>query len=207
MNGIDYLLLWVVGFSILFSVLRGSRRELIRLFGWVFSFLAAIMLAGSLEPRLGPHLRAYGHPGLAGTVAFLLIFAGIKLPLTLAYWWINRSAEPDELTPLSRILAVGWGIGRGIVLLLAIGTVWLSFDPPSMAAVRQSRLAPWCIEGAHRLTVRLVPASILRDRVLAGYGHYRHGGPARPVGGPARDPAGRSVVDPAGETLESAGES
>ncbi|MBF0152518.1 MAG: CvpA family protein [Magnetococcales bacterium] len=204
MNGIDYLLLWVVGFSILFSVLRGSKQELVKLLGWVAAFLAAILLAGFLEPRLGPYLESRGHAGLAGTAAFLLIFLGIKLPLTVAHWLINRLSHPGELSPFSRLLAVGWGVGRGMIILLTIGMVWLSFDPPSMTAIHQSRLAPWCIEGAHRLTARLVPASILRDRVLAGYGHYRRGGPTKSAHGST---TGKRPVDPASEILDPAGES
>ncbi|MBF0178121.1 MAG: CvpA family protein [Magnetococcus sp. DMHC-1] len=181
MNGIDYLLLWVVGFSILFSVLRGSNQELVKLLGWVISFLAAMMLASRLEPRLLPYLQSHGHVGLVGTAAFLLVFSSIKLPLTVTHWLVNRLSHPGELSPFSRVLAVGWGVGRGAVILLVAGMVWLSFDPPSTAAIHQSRLAPWCIEGAHRLTARLVPASVLRDKVMAGYGHYRSGSAMKPV--------------------------
>ncbi|MBF0137296.1 MAG: CvpA family protein [Magnetococcus sp. DMHC-1] len=192
MNGIDYLLLWVVGFSILFSVLRGSKRELVILLGWVVSLVLAMMLAGLLEPRLVPYLKSHGHAGLAGTVAFLVIFMGIKLPLTVTHWVVNRLSGQVELSPFSRLLAVGWGVGRGIVILLTAGMVWLSFDPPSAAALHRSRLAPWCIEGAHRLTAKFVPDSMLRDQVMAGYGHYRRGGSAiKPAGGsaePANDP-------------------
>jgi len=117
---IDWLLLAVLAASVLVGFARGLVYEALALAGWVVAWFAAQWVA----PPLAPHLPL-GEPGstLQLGAAFALAFL-----LTLVVWGllarlVSMLVHATPLSLLDRMLGSGFGVFRGLVLLLAVATV------------------------------------------------------------------------------------
>ena len=96
---IDWLLLAVLAASVVLGFVRGLVYEALALAGWVVAWFAAQWAA----PHLAPHLPL----GVWGLLARLVRMLVQATPLSL----------------LDRVLGSGFGVFRGLVLLLAVATV------------------------------------------------------------------------------------
>lgn len=135
---VDLVFLAALALSVLVGLWRGLVFELMSLLGWVVAYVAAPILA----PQLSPHLPV-GAPGTAlpQAVAYGLSFLGVLLAWALLARLVRLLVHATPLTVVDRLLGAGFGLMRGAVLLLAVGTL-VSLTP----AVRtlpwqQSRVA------------------------------------------------------------------
>jgi membrane protein required for colicin V production len=76
----DYVVLGVIGISVLLSVLRGFLREILTLVGWVAAFFVAKLYTLELAPLLP---RAIPGDSLRVLAAFLILFLATLLVCNL----------------------------------------------------------------------------------------------------------------------------
>jgi membrane protein required for colicin V production len=117
---IDWLLLAVLVASVVVGFVRGLVYEALALAGWVVAWFAAQWAA----PHLAPHLPL-GDPGSALQIgaAFALAFFLALVVWGLLARLVRMLVHATPLSLLDRVLGSGFGVFRGVVLLLAVATV------------------------------------------------------------------------------------
>lgn len=117
---LDWLLLAVLLASVVVGFARGLIFECLSLAGWVVAWFGAQWAAPQLAPQLplGEPGSAVQH-GAAFAITFLLALVLWGLLARL----IRLLVHATPLSLLDRMLGSGFGVFRGLVLLLAVATV------------------------------------------------------------------------------------
>jgi membrane protein required for colicin V production len=146
MTPVDYLLIAIVGISLLFGVIRGFLRESVALLGWLVGLWLAWHYAGKVQPYLGG--------ALAGTELQVWVARLILLLASILVAWLVGSllgylVQRSGLTlGLDRILGGVFGLVRGAVI---VGFAVILADAARMQDEswwKQSRLMPVAVEMA-----------------------------------------------------------
>ena len=117
----DWMLLGVLALSMVLGFWRGFVFEVLSLVGWVAAFVGAQWLAAEVIDWL-PFVK--GAPGAVQyAVAFVVVFVLILLAVGVLTWLIKKLVESVGLRPVDRALGAGFGLARGVVLLLALTVV------------------------------------------------------------------------------------
>jgi membrane protein required for colicin V production len=126
---IDWTLLAVLGVSVIVGLVRGFVFEVMSLAGWLVAWFAAQWGA----PSLGPHLPI-GNAGspLNLAAAFLICFLGALLMWALLSRLVRMLVHATPLSLADRALGGGFGLVRGMMLLLAVATV-VAMTPAAQA--------------------------------------------------------------------------
>jgi len=159
---IDWLLLAVLVASIALGFVRGLVFECLALAGWVVAWLAAQWLAPSLAPQL-PLEQAT--PALRLGASFALVFLLAIVVWGLLARLVRLLIHATPLSLLDRVLGSGFGVLRGVVLLLAVATL-VTFSPAAQSELwRDSHGAGLLAQALQSLkpllpepAVRLLPA-------------------------------------------------
>ena len=127
---VDWLLLAVLAASAVIGLVRGLVFECLALAGWVVAWFAAQWAA----PQLAPHLPL-GEPRSALQLggAFALSFLLAILVWTLLARLVRLLIHATPLSLLDRMLGSGFGVFRGLVLLLAV-TMVVALTPAAQSA-------------------------------------------------------------------------
>jgi membrane protein required for colicin V production len=88
--------------------------------GWAVSFFAAQWFAPSVAAMLP--LQSASEP-VRYAVAFVLVFIGVLVVCSLLTVAIKKLVQAVGLRPIDRTLGAGFGILRGLILLLAATVV------------------------------------------------------------------------------------
>ncbi|MBS1822032.1 MAG: CvpA family protein [Acidobacteria bacterium] len=171
MTAFDWLLLVPLVYSTVQAFLRGLVRELFSLGGLVVGILVAAWNYGRLASALGGLVSS---PGVADVVAFLLIAIGIMIAATVAGRLIHTTAHAIGLGFFNRLGGVAFGFLRGCLIGVAILTAISAFLPET-AWVKNSRLAPYFLAGAH--AVSFVVPHDLEQLILNGAAQIKHNAP------------------------------
>ena len=137
---LDWALLAVLALSLLVGVARGLVFECLSLAGWVVAWFSAQWAA----PQLAPFVPV----GAAGTamnlgVALVLCFVAAFLVWALLARLVRLLVHATPLSLVDRLLGAGFGLLRGVVLLLAVATV-VGLTPASQSpGWRASQGARW----------------------------------------------------------------
>ncbi len=140
MTGVDWILLAVLGASLLLGVWRGLMYELMLLAGWVVAFVFAQWWAPDVAPRLP--LGGLSEP-VRHAAAFVLIFVGGAFAAGLCASVIRRLVRAAGLRPVDRVLGATFGLVRGVVLILAFGVVMNMTPLGTSTDWRSSASAQW----------------------------------------------------------------
>ena len=137
---IDWLLLAVLAASVVLGFVRGLVYEALALAGWVVAWFAAQWAA----PHLAPHLPL-GEPGSALQLgaAFALAFLLALVVWGLLARLVRMLVQATPLSLLDRVLGSGFGVFRGLVLLLAVATVVMLTPAAQSDPWRGSHGAQW----------------------------------------------------------------
>ena len=152
MTPVDYLLIAIVGISLLFGIIRGFLRESVALLGWLVGLWLAWRYAGEVQPFIGG--------ALAGTelqvwVARLIILLAVILTAWLIGSLLGYLVQRSGLTlGIDRILGGVFGLVRGAVI---VGFAVMLAD----AARMQDE--SWWQES------KLIPLGVEMASVLQGY--------------------------------------
>lgn len=126
--------------SVVVGLTRGFVFEVLSLIGWFAAWFAAVWF----EPLVLPMVHA-GPPGAA--LNHWLAFGGIFL-LVLIVWGlaaklIRSMIRATPLSGIDRLLGAGFGIVRGLAVLLLVATV-IGISPLGQSAAwRQSQSSVW----------------------------------------------------------------
>lgn len=141
MTVFDYLVLGILGLSILLSVMRGLTQELLALAAWGFSF----WLAASYSAPLSVHMpESLPNDSLRYMAAFIAIFCAVWLVSAIVRITLNQFLKASGLKPMDRVLGAGFGCLRGAFLVLTAVLIAGMTDLPREAFWRDAMFSPLC---------------------------------------------------------------
>jgi membrane protein required for colicin V production len=151
----DYIVLFILVSSVVISTMRGLVKEILSLLGWV----AAFVLANAFGAKLAPMLPSV-IPGeaLRLIVAFIALFLGVRVLMGLLALAIGALIEASGLSLADRGLGGLFGLGRGIVIVLAGVILCGMTSIPQQAFWRDALLSPMAETGA-RTVKPFLPAA------------------------------------------------
>jgi membrane protein required for colicin V production len=137
---IDWSLLAVLAVSVVIGILRGFVFEMMSLAGWIVAWFVAQWFAADL----GRHLPV-GSPGSAlnHAAAFVLCFIAAIIVWSLLSRLLRMLIHATPMSIPDRALGAGFGLLRGVVLLLAVATVVALTPEEKSPGWRESRGAMW----------------------------------------------------------------
>lgn len=159
MTWIDYLVLLIVGVSVLISFWRGAVRELFSLLGWVAAWFAAVNFSDDVAHVLP---AAIAQSNLRMLAAYAIVFAGVVLVAIMVGIMLSTLLKTIGLGAVDRLLGAAFGLIRGLlialVLILAAGLTSL----PSGSSWRNSMFSP-VFEAAGQQVRTLLPDELARN--------------------------------------------
>lgn len=113
----DYVVLGIVGISVLLSMLRGFLRETLSLVSWVVAFFVARLYTMQLMPLLPEAI-----PGeqLRLLAAFLILFLSTLLICSLLAIALSELFKQIGLGWLDRMLGAMFGVLRGVLIVCVV---------------------------------------------------------------------------------------
>ncbi|MDX8401579.1 MAG: CvpA family protein, partial [Mariprofundaceae bacterium] len=143
MNFLDYLLIAVVGLSMVLSLWRGFIREVISLVGLVAAFLVASRTSGSAGDFLGQWIPSATVADIAG---FALVFVLVMMLAGIVGAIVRKLVDLADLTATDRTLGMLFGLTRGVLLIGLAFLIYTSYTKPTASWIKGSLLAPWAIQ-------------------------------------------------------------
>jgi membrane protein required for colicin V production len=147
MNLVDLLVVAIVAISALLGLSRGLVRELLGLGSWAAAAYAAWRIGPSIMPMTE---QAIGNPDLADPAAYAITFVALLIILSLLANLVGRLVQLSALGGLDRTLGLVFGIGRGLLVLIAAYIPLALMLPPEKwpPVALQARSIPWIYAGA-----------------------------------------------------------
>lgn len=167
MNFVDYVLIAIVGLSMVLSLWRGFVREIISLVGLVAAFIVASRLSGQTGDFLG---RWISKGTVADIAGFVLIFVVVMIVVGLIGVIIRRLVDMAALTATDRTLGIFFGAARGMGLIALCFLVYTSYTKPDASWLKQSKLTPYAVDLGNMLGT-LIPQQYPFSR-QGGAAHY-----------------------------------
>ena len=137
---VDWVIIVVLGLSILLSLWRGFVREAVSLAGWVVAFVIANMFVGELATFLQQWIaNATGRY----VAAYALLFVGMLMVAGIVGKLSAQVVKVTGLTLLDRLLGTVFGFARGVIIVLVVIYVLRQLAPPqNLLWLDQSQLMP-----------------------------------------------------------------
>lgn len=130
MDAVDWILLALLGVSILLGIWRGLVREVISLAGWVVGF----WMAQAWAPQAATWLPLQGASEMLRYLAgFITVFLLVLVLSVLLGWVVSKLVSAVGLGLLDRLLGGVFGGLRGGVVLLSLAVV-ISLTPMQTAS-------------------------------------------------------------------------
>ncbi len=125
MQWVDLFLAGVLLISVIVGLVRGFVFEVLSLMGWFVAYFAAHWFAADLAPHI-----PVGNPGsgINHAAAFAALFIAVLIVWALASRLLRFLIHATPLSLPDRALGAGFGVLRGLTLLLAAATV-ISLTP------------------------------------------------------------------------------
>ena len=151
----DYIVLFILVSSVVISTMRGLVKEILSLLGWVAAFIVANAFGAKLAPMLP---SAIPGEALRLIVAFIALFLGVRVLMGLLALAIGALIEASGLSLADRGLGGLFGLGRGIVIVLAGVILCGMTSIPQQAFWKHALLSPMAETGA-RTVKPFLPAA------------------------------------------------
>ncbi len=117
MTWFDYVVLAIIGISVLLSIMHGLVRELLALASWVVAFIVAQLFAADVAPLLPD---AIPNPSLRLLAAFLAVFLTALLLMTLLAILVSSLVRRVGLGAVDRLLGAVFGLVRGLAIVTVV---------------------------------------------------------------------------------------
>jgi membrane protein required for colicin V production len=159
LSAVDWILLAVLGLSLLLGMWRGIVQEVLSLVGWVAAFYVSQMYA----PMAAAWLPMDGSSQMLRYAAgFVVVFVAVLVGTVLVSALIKKLISAVGLGPLDRLLGSLFGLMRGVVILLAV-TVFVGMTPMrDTDAWKQAQGTQWLQQFLH----------VLKPVLPADFGKY-----------------------------------
>jgi membrane protein required for colicin V production len=154
----DYLVLFVLLCSIVISTLRGLVKEILSLLSWIIAFVVANAYGEELALWLPDMI-----PGstLRLIVGFIALFIGVRLLMALLAMAVDAVIKASGMTLADRGLGGLFGLGRGLVLVLAVVLLCGVTAIPQQPFWKDALLSPLA-ETAARTVKPFLPGEVAR---------------------------------------------
>jgi membrane protein required for colicin V production len=160
---LDWILLAVLLFSVVFSWFKGFVREILGL----LTVLAGVLLAAWLYRAVAASFKdVVRTENIALFLGFSLIFVVTLLAGFLITWLVARFVKFAKLQWADRLLGAAFGFIRGWTIGAAILLALTAFDVQT-ERLKNSELAPYFLPGS-RVIALMTPYEI-KARFLVGY--------------------------------------
>jgi membrane protein required for colicin V production len=164
MNWLDYVLIAILGLSVLQSFRRGFTREIIGLVAAIAALILGMWFYGTAASLVRGWLHSERAAHFAG---FLLIVFGVLLAGALVGSIVRRFVKAVGLSFFDRLLGACFGLARGALVAIALLTAYIAFGPRSdtktaPSAVVHSQIAPYLLK-VSSIVVDAAPTELKRD--------------------------------------------
>lgn len=136
---VDWLIVGIIGLSVLISLIRGFVTEALSIVIWVLALWAAFHFTA---PFAHLFLGSIEMPSIRLAVAALILIIAILLVGSMLSWLVGRLVRSTGLSGTDRLLGAVFGAARGVLTVLSLVAVasWtpVCHDP----WWRQSQLIP-----------------------------------------------------------------
>ena len=134
---VDYVIVGIIGLSVITGLFRGFIKELIALCVWVLAIWLALNYSAAIDPWLQPHIQDKTVRTVVAFVAILLatILAGGLFNAMLSFI-LRRSG----LSGTDRFLGMGFGFLRGVFIVALLMVVFKMTSIPHEDYTSKSRL-------------------------------------------------------------------
>lgn len=158
LNAVDWVVIVVVGVSMLLSLWRGFTRELLSLASWVLALFGARLLSPALAEVFSGHVA---DPNIREWLAFVFLFLLILVVGMLLTHLFGEAVRNSSLSVTDRVLGMAFGFVRGVLVMvvaIAFSAQWLADEHWWLSSQIIPRLA--LLEGWTREMIHAVGAWI-----------------------------------------------
>jgi membrane protein required for colicin V production len=117
LTSFDYIALFIIGISIVVSMMRGAVREVLAIASWVAAIYVARTYASQLVPLLPPDIPTEPLKVLA---AFVILMLGVLLVASLLSIALASIIRKIGLNWLNRSLGGLFGLARGLLIVCVL---------------------------------------------------------------------------------------
>lgn len=139
MTVFDYVVIAIVGVSLLFGLWRGVIGEIIALLAWGLGIFAAIEFGEQVGRQLFGGVTDPAVRMLAGCV---LVFVGVLVVMALVRLAIGSMVKALGLTVSDRLLGMLFGLARGVLVVLVLVALAGMTAAPRQPWWQEAALAP-----------------------------------------------------------------
>lgn len=148
MAPLDWILAAILLVSLVLGVMRGLVHEVLSVLAWI----AAFVLAQWFAPQVSKWLpMTQSSPALRYAAGFVVVFIGVLFAAALLKWLLKKMMEVVGLRPIDRVLGAGFGLLRGVIIVLALTVVALMTPLKDTSAWVESQGALWAVQGLKKL--------------------------------------------------------
>jgi membrane protein required for colicin V production len=154
----DYALLFLLVCSVVISTLRGLVKEVFSLAGWIASFVLANAYGEDMARMLPDSV-----PGASAKliVGFVVVFLAAMLASKLLAAMMEAIVKASGLTVADRGLGGLFGLGRGLVIALAVVLLCGMTSIPQQPFWKKALFSPLA-ETAARTSLPWLPGGLTR---------------------------------------------
>jgi membrane protein required for colicin V production len=157
-NTLDWILAIVIVFCAVRGLWRGAVSQVFGIAGVLGGFLFA---AHYFEPVAAQLSRAFPNFSQSQVAAFLLIFFLAWFCISAAGFWLSGLLRRSGLSSLDRLMGLGVGLLKALVVAMILISSLTFFLPPQSALLRDSILTRYVCE-CSQILVNVTPKT-LRD--------------------------------------------
>lgn len=114
---VDFIILGIIGVSVLISLLRGFTREAFSLVGWILSFWVAFSFAANFEGLLRSYIDT---PSMRLITAFAILFFLTLLFSAMLNFLAVQVIKRSGLSGTDRVVGIVFGVARGCVIIAVL---------------------------------------------------------------------------------------
>src|SRR5436309_1024816 len=126
MSGFDWLIIVIIGLSVLAAAAQGFFFEAFSLAGVVFGYLLAAWEHWRLAPWFEQYVKS---PELANAAAFMTILLSVMIVAGIAGKTTRWIMKEVGLRWVDRLLGAAFGIIRGVLIVSALVVATTAFAP------------------------------------------------------------------------------
>ncbi|MFT5482864.1 MAG: membrane protein required for colicin V production [Halieaceae bacterium] len=140
LNGADIAIIVVIGLSSVISLLRGFVKEAMSLLAWIAAFIVATMFRDPMAAMLGSSIES---ASVRYLTAYGILFVATLVLGAMLNMLMGQLIKVTGLSWLDRILGTGFGIARGVLIVMLIMYVLQYLVPVEEEVLwRDSSLVP-----------------------------------------------------------------
>jgi membrane protein required for colicin V production len=156
MNGVDVIVVAVVGLSAIIAFLRGFVREMLTVGSWLGATLVTLHGFAQLRPLMGQWIQSET-VAIGATIAVL--FFGSLILFSVLSHQLAKLVHGSALSAIDRSLGVAFGVVRGGILVSLAYMLFVWLQPNGTPMLDTARTLPMMQRGAEILR-DLAPADI-----------------------------------------------